>query len=195
MPFDDIPLLVTELRANKSVSALALEFTILTAGRTSEILDAPWDEIDLKKRRWIVPGERMKSGRQHRVPLSSRAVEILSELPRHGRYVFATASGQPLSNQAMLMLLRRRRPNQTVHGMRSAFRDWVSERTAYPDKLAELCIAHAVGDETEAAYRRGDGLQKRIRLMQAWADFLAKPQPRKTGEVHDLKAERDRRAS
>jgi integrase len=194
LPFDDVPLLVAELRADASISALALEFTILSAARTSEVLGATWAEIDLKKRVWVVPAARMKSGREHRVPLSSRAVEILSGLKHHGKYVFASATGAPLSNMALLMLLRRRRPGMTVHGMRSCFRDWGSERTSYPDKLLELCLAHAVGDETEAAYRRGDGLQKRIRLMQTWADFLAKPRPPKGGEVADLKAERERRA-
>jgi integrase len=195
LPFDDVPTLIAELHTDKSISALALEFLTLTAARTSEVIGATWDEIDLKKRVWIVPAERMKSGREHRVPLSDRAVEILNGLQHHGKFVFASMTGRPLSNMAMLMLLRRKRPNQTVHGMRSAFRDWASERTSYPDKLAELCLADAVGDETEAAYRRGDGLQKRIRLMQTWADFLAKPRPPKTGDVHDLKAERERRAS
>jgi integrase len=194
LPFDDVPALVAELRADKSISALALEFTILTAARTSEVLDATWNETDLKKRVWIVPAERMKGNREHRVPLCNRAVEILSGLKHHGKFVFARLTGQPLSNMALLMLLRRRRPGMTVHGMRSCFRDWVSERTSYPDKLAELCLAHAVGDETEAAYRRGDGLQKRIRLMQTWADFLAKPRPA-TAQTVDLQAERQRRSA
>jgi integrase len=195
LPFDDVPALMAELRADKSLSALALEFTILTAARTSEVLGATWNEIDLKKRVWVVPKKRMKSGREHRVPLSGRAMEILNGLQHHGKVVFASISGSPLSNMALLMLLRRRRPGMTVHGMRSCFRDWVSERTSYPDKLGELCLAHAVGDETEAAYRRGDGLQKRIRLMATWSDFCSKPRPPKTGDVADLKAERDRRAS
>jgi integrase len=190
LPFDDVPALIAELRADKSMSALALEFTILTAARTGETIGALWDEIDLKRRVWVVPSARMKSGREHRVPLSNRAVEILDGLKRHGKHVFASTAGEPLSNMALLMLLRRRRPGMTVHGMRSCFRDWVSERTSYPDKLGELCLAHAVGDETEAAYRRGDGLQKRIRLMQTWADFLAKP---RTGDatVTPLRASAD----
>jgi integrase len=177
LPFDDVPAFIAELRTEKSTSALALEFTILTAARTSEAIGATWNEIDPKKKTWVIPGARMKSGRDHRVPLSDRAIEILNSLPRHGSHVFASIGGKPLSNMAMLMMLRRRRPNQTVLGFRSAFRDWVSERTSYPDKLGELCLAHAVGDETEAAYRRGDGLQKRIRLMQTWADFVSKPRP------------------
>jgi integrase len=191
LPFDDVPALVAELRADESLSSSALQFTVLTAARTSEVLGAMWNEIDSKKRIWVIPAERMKSGREHRVPLSGRAVEILDGLKHHGKYVFASISGEPLSNMALLMLLRRRRPGMTVHGMRSCFRDWCSERTSYPDKLAELCLAHAVGDETEAAYRRGDGLQKRIRLMQTWADFCAKPRPPKTGEVHDLHERRE----
>jgi integrase len=195
LPFDDVPALVAELHVEKSISALALEFTILTAARTGETIGATWNEVDLKKRTWVIPPARMKGGREHRVPLSTRTVEILDGLKRRGKYVFANTTGEPLSNMAMLMLLRRRRPNQTVHGMRSAFRDWVSERTNYPDRLAEHCLAHAVSDETEAAYRRGDGLQKRIRLMQTWADFLAKPRTPKTGKVADLKAERERRAN
>jgi integrase len=177
LPFDDVPVLIAELHTDKSISALALEFTILTAARTSEVLGGKWDEFDMKKRVWVVPAERMKSNREHRVPLSGRAMEILNGLKHNGKYVFASTKGQPLSNMALLMLLRRRRPGMTVHGMRSCFRDWASERTSYPDKLAELCLAHAVGDETVKAYLRGDGLQKRIRLMQTWADFLASPRP------------------
>jgi integrase len=180
LPFDDVPALVAELRTDKSISAYALEFTILTAARTGEVIGAQWGEIDTKHRLWVIPAARMKSGREHRVPLCDRAIEILHSLKRHGKHVFASMTGEPLSNMALLMLLRRRRKGFTVHGMRSCFRDWVSERTSYPDRLAELCLAHAVGDETEAAYRRGDGLQKRIRLMQTWADFLAKPRPAAT---------------
>jgi len=166
---------VAELRGDRTTSSVALQFTILTAARTAETIGATWDELDLKKKTWTVPAKRMKAGREHRVRLSDRAVELLTALPRRGVFVFASVSGRPLSDRAMLKNLQERHPGITVHGFRSAFRDWAFERTNYSHKLAELCLAHAIGNETEQAYLRGDGLQKRIRLMQAWADFLSGP--------------------
>lgn len=194
MAIDDAPTLVAELRADKSLSALALEFTILCCARTAETIEATWDEIHLKKRVWVVPAARMKSGKEHRVALCDRALEIVGELQRHGPYVFASPNGKPLSNMAMLAYLQRRHPDLTVHGFRSTFRDWAADRTNYPEFIYEMALAHAVGDETVKAYKRTDLLERRVRLMDQWAKFLAKPQP-KTGEVHDLKAERERRAS
>jgi integrase len=196
MPYIDAPAFMAELRERDSVAARALEFTILTAVRTNETLGATWDEIDLKHRLWIIPAERMKADREHRVPLSDRAVDILKSLHHHhGKLVFMNEAKKPLDDNTLLKLLRGMHADATVHGFRSTFRDWVGDRTNYPRELGELCLAHAVGDQTEQAYRRGDGLQKRIRLMQAWADFLAKPQPVKRGSnVADIAAERKRRA-
>jgi integrase len=196
MPYIDAPAFMTDLRKRDLVSARALEFTILTAVRTNEALGATWDEIDLKAKLWTIPAERMKSPRPHRVPLSDRAVDILKSLPHHhrGKRVFLNDAGKPFDEGALLKLLQGMRPGMTVHGFRSTFRDWSRERTNYPHDLCELCLAHAVGDATVNAYLRGDGLQKRVRLMQTWEKFLATPQPN-TGDVADLKAERERRAN
>ncbi|MDC7675602.1 tyrosine-type recombinase/integrase [Asticcacaulis machinosus] len=161
-----------------SMSALALEFTILTAARTSEVLLARRSEFDLDQKLWIVPGERMKSGRVHRVPLQDGAIAILRQLwplaNDPDRYVFIGRAGDGhLSNMAMTMCLRRlmgRGP--TVHGMRSAFRDWVGDETDYAREVAEAALAHVVGDKSEQAYRRGDALQRRRMLMDDWARYL-----------------------
>jgi integrase len=180
LPFDDIPQFMADLRAKSSPSAHALEFTILTCARTSEVLLATWGEIDLKKRLWTIPAVRMKSGREHRVPLCDRAVEILGGLKHHGAHLFASTSKKPLSNMAMLELLRGMRPGHTVHGFRSSFRDWAAERTNYPEFIYEMALAHAVGDDVVKAYRRTDLFEKRVRLMKQWGDFLAKPRPTAT---------------
>ena len=158
-----------------SISARALEVTILTAARTGETLGANWHEFDLKAKTWIVPAERMKAGKEHKVPLCDRAVEILRELPRHGEKVF------PLSNMAMLELLRGMSPGHTVHGFRSTFMDWAHEQTAFPKVVIDMALAHTIGDKVEQAYRRGDLFQKRAKLMQSWADYCAKPV--KSGDV------------
>ena len=193
MPYIDAPAFMAELRKQDLVSARALEFMILTAVRTNEVLGATWDEIDLTHRLWTIPAERMKADREHRVPLSNRAVDILKSLHHHhGKRVFLNEAKKPFNEGTLLKLLRNMVPGMTVHGFRSTFRDWAAERTAYPHDLAELCLAHKVGDATVQAYRRGDGLQKRFRIMQTWADFLAKPQTAKSGDVVDLN---ERRAS
>ena len=170
---------MSALRAQGGVAARALEFTILTAARTGEVIAATWDEIDLAAKLWTVPAERMKAGREHRVPLSARAVEILAEMAslRQGQHVFSGAkAGKPLSNMAMLQLLRRmERADITAHGFRSTFRDWAAERTAFPSEVAEMALAHSVGDKVEAAYRRGDLFEKRRQLMDAWATFCNAP--------------------
>jgi integrase len=196
MPYVEAPAFMAELRQRDLVSARALEFTILTTVRTSATLGATWNEIDLAKKLWTIPAERMKADREHRVSLSDRAVDILKSLPDSGKHkatshVFLNDAGKPFDDNTLLKLLRGMR-DATVHGFRATFRTWLNERTSFPRDLGELCLAHAVGDATERAYQRGGGLQKRVRLMQTWADFLAKPV--KTGEVHDLGAERARRA-
>ena len=163
------------LREQNSPSARALEFLILTASRTSEALCVVWSEIDLRRRLWTIPAERMKAGKEHRVPLSSRACEILTEMSevRHSDFVFpGTKLRRPLSQMTLAMLLRRMGyGGVTVHGFRSTFRDWAAECTSFPAEAAELALAHAVSDAVEAAYRRGDMLEKRRSLMEYWASF------------------------
>ncbi len=159
------------LRAQAGVAAQALEFTILTTTRTGEVIGARWDEFDLPGKTWTIPPERMKAGREHRVPLCGRVIEILEELQAlGGEFVFpGLKPGKPLSNMAMLTLLKRMgRGDLTVHGFRSAFRDWAAEQTAYPHEMAEMALAHTIDNKVEAAYRRGDLFKKRIRMMQDW---------------------------
>jgi integrase len=179
MPFSDVPAYMTMLRNLTSNSARALEFTILTAARTSEAINARWDEIDLKGSIWTVPAERMKAGREHRVPLSARALAILEEVTREkgSPYVFPGGiAGRPLSTMAMLQVLRGAKGGGlTVHGFRSSFRDWTGESTNFAREVAEAALGHVVGDKSEAAYRRGDALEKRRKLMEAWARYCAMP--------------------
>lgn len=174
LPFREIGEFVGQLRAQSGTSPLALEFTILTAARTGEVIGATWDEIDLAERTWAVPADRMKGGREHRVPLSDRAVEILEGFRVLGdRYVFPGGKrGRPLSNMAMLELLKRMdRPDLTVHGFRSTFRDWAAETTHFPNEMVEMALAHIIENRVEAAYRRGDLFQKRRELMDTWAVY------------------------
>ena len=151
-------------RPDSHISARALEFTILTAARTNEALGARWDEFDLAAKVWTCPASRTKSHRDHRVPLSPRALAILQALPRDGSFVFPGAkTGRPLSNMSMLELLKGMRPGLTVHGFRSTFSDWAREQTGYPRDVVEMCLAHVIKDKSEAAYRRMDALPKRTR--------------------------------
>jgi integrase len=178
LPYAELPAFMSKLRANGSISAKALELTILTATRTSEAINATWSEIDLNERTWTIPGNRMKAGKEHRVPLSDAATEVLKALPREDStpYLFLGARrGAPLSNMAMLELLRGMRPGTTVHGFRSTFMDWCHERTSYPKVAIDAALAHTVGDKVEAAYRRGDLFEKRRRLMAEWARYCATP--------------------
>ena len=182
LPWAEIGAFMAELRDEDGVAARALEFAILTAGRTGEVIGATWAEMDMQAALWTVPGERMKAGRQHRVPLSDAALHVLSVVtpPRdslESSWVFpGSRIGRPLSNMGMMMLLRRmKRSDLTVHGFRSTFRDWCAEGTNYPRDLAEKALAHTVGDETERSYQRGDLLQRRREVMGAWADFCARP--------------------
>jgi integrase len=179
LPYAEIPAFMVELRERTSTSARCLEFTILTAARTSEAIGARWDEVDFATRVWTIPAARMKAGRQHRVPLSGRAVAILHELSerREGEFIFPGGrAGRPLSNMAMLkMLALLGRDDLTTHGFRSSLRDWASETTSFPHEVCEMALAHAVGDKVEAAYRRGDLFEKRRKLMESWAQYCAKP--------------------
>jgi integrase len=172
-PFDELPELMRRVRAIDGFAPRALEFTTLTACRTREVLHANWDEVDLDTRLWMIPAARMKSRRPHTVPLSDRAIEILRGLPRMGGFIFAGRDrGKPLSHPAMLYVLQRLGSNATTHGMRAAFRTWAQERTGFQREVVEMCLAHAVGDATERAYARGDLLDKRRAVMNAWASFL-----------------------
>jgi integrase len=180
LPYQEIAGFMASLRGEESVAARALEFTVLTGARTGEVIGARWNEIDAAQRLWIIPAERMKGGREHRVPLSPAALAIINAMAalRCGDFVFPGGkSNRPLSNMAFLMLLRRmERSDLTVHGFRSTFRDWAAERTSFPAEVAEMALAHAVGDKVEAAYRRGDLFHKRRQLAEAWAKFCA-PSP------------------
>jgi integrase len=175
LPYAELPAFMKALRGREGVAARALEFAILTAARTSEVLGATWPEIDIKARTWTVPAERMKAGKAHVVPLSDRALAILEALPREERndfvFVGSRANGG-LSSMAFLMLLRRMgRDDLTAHGFRSSFRDWASEETDAPNHVVEMALAHAIGDKVEAAYRRGVLFEKRKALMATWAEF------------------------
>lgn len=174
MAYDAIPAFVGDLCERNALAALALEFTILTATRTSEVIGATWSEVDLQKAVWTIPASRMKAGREHRVPLSRRAVEILQAVkPLNSEWVFPADKGGKLSVMAMTMLLRRMKVDATVHGFRSAFRDWAAESTAYAHEVCEMALAHVIGNKAEAAYRRGDLFEKRRRLMADWAKYCA----------------------
>jgi integrase len=183
LPFADVNAFITELRQRKATAALALEFLILTAARTAEALNTKWNELNLREGTWTIPAERMKAGKEHRVPLSPRAVAILADLLAARRdddaFVFpgpAKKGTKPLSNMALLVLLRRmERENITVHGFRSTFRDWVAEKTHFPSDLAEMALAHSFGDAVRAAYQRGDLFEKRRELMNAWATYCERP--------------------
>ncbi|WP_083925664.1 tyrosine-type recombinase/integrase [Sphingomonas sp. Mn802worker] len=181
LPYAAMPKFMNDLRERDATAARALEFTILTAARSGEVLGASWAEIDLSGAAWTVPATRMKAGREHRVPLSQAAVDLLQRLDAArdveraspADAVFASAAtGKPLSGMAMAMLMRRMRVDVTVHGFRSAFRDWASETTDFPHEVCEIALAHTIANRAEAAYRRGDLFDKRRKLMEAWAQYF-----------------------
>lgn len=172
MAYDAIPDFVKQLREREAIAALALEFVILTASRTSEAIEATWAEIDLEKGTWTIPATRMKAGKEHRVPLSPRAVKILETTRELGStYVFPGTRSDSLSTMAMAMLLRRMKADVTVHGFRSGFRDWAAECTGYSHEVAEMALAHTISSAVERAYRRGDLFDKRRQLMAEWAAY------------------------
>nr|WP_235599188.1 site-specific integrase [Brevundimonas naejangsanensis] len=175
LPIDEISAFMIRLRDAEGVGARALEFAILTAARSGEVRGATWKEIDLDARLWTISAERMKAAREHRAPLSEAAVAVLKAMPR-GRpdsYVFRAAHGGRLSDMTISAVLRRLDVDAVPHGFRSTFRDWVAERTAYPNEVAEMALAHAVGSKVEAAYRRGDLFEKRLAMMNDWAEFCS----------------------
>jgi integrase len=190
MAIDAVPEFVARLRQKQTITARALEFLILTAARSAEVTGMLWNEVDLHKRVWTIPGSRMKSGREHRVPLSDRAVAILSDLKQlpGNPHVFPGGNLGRLGPMALLASLARMQDGATqdgaaqsavtVHGFRSSFRTWAAERTNYPREICEVALAHRVGDETERAYQRGDLLDKRRQLMERWSAFCRSTKPR-----------------
>jgi len=194
LPYSEVPAFIAELRnrqADTALAAYALELTILTALRTSEVLHGKFTEIDLSKNIWTVPAARMKMGEEHRVPLSPRAVEIIRKLmeTRWGDYLFpGNTINRPMSDMSMLMLLRRMGfQHVTVHGFRSTFRDWANETTSFPYEVCERALAHKTEDETQRAYARGDLLAKRAKLMSAWANYI---EPKAASNVVQLSREK-----
>jgi integrase len=179
MNYADVPAFMADLRARDAVAARALEFTILTAARTSEARGARWDEIDIDAGVWTVPAKRMKGGREHRVPLSPRALAIVREMHecRDGDFVFqGQRSGTSLGTRALDRMLHSLKvEGATTHGFRSSFRDFAGNETNFPRDVCEAALAHAVGNKTEAAYRRGDALEKRRALMATWSLFCSTP--------------------
>ena len=179
LPFKNINAFITALRKKKGVGPLAFEFMILTAARTGEVIGAKWDEIDLTTKVWTIPGERMKAGKEHRIPLSIRAIEILKVMKK-GRlndYVFAShtrTAASHLSTGVFLSIIKEMPPYEqyTPHGFRSTFRDWASETTAYANETLELALAHVIANQSEASYRRQDQLPKRVELMQTWQNYI-----------------------
>jgi integrase len=179
LPFRDMPACMAQLRDREGVSARALEFLILTAARTGDVLGAKWSEIDLKEHLWTVPAERLKGRKgarrsDHVVPLCERAIAILRSLPREGDFIFPGARERKgLAKAAMAEVLKTLAPDATVHGFRSTFKDWCAEQTAYPNELSELALAHTISSRVESAYRRLDQREKRRRMMADWSDYCA----------------------
>jgi len=194
LPYAELPDFIAALRDQEGVGAQALEFTILTAARTGETIGALRDEVDTSAKVWTVPADRMKAGREHRVPLTPRALAIARDNAdvQNSDYLFPGGkAGKPLSNMAMTEVLRRMgRGGITVHGFRSTFRDWAAERTNFPNEVVEMALAHAVGDKVEAAYRRGDLFEKRRRLMADWAAYCETPATRGRDKVIPMRRNR-----
>ena len=192
LPYGEAGVFMKELRSREGMAPKALEFIILTAARVSEAVNAKWDEFDLQRKLWIVPAERMKAHREHRVPLSDAAIRLLKELKdeKQSDYIFpGWKVNTPLTGAACLKLLHDMgRDDLTTHGFRSTFRDWAAEQTSFPSRIAEAALAHVVGDKTEAAYQRGDLLDKRRLLLQAWADYCARAKSAKVVQMRQRKA-------
>lgn len=189
VPLDQVADFREALKAMPGMAARALEFALLTATRSGEIRGAVWSEIDLKNEVWIIPESRMKAGKEHRVPLSTQASELLRALPRleGSEYVFPAPRGGAFSDMSLLAVMRRMGRSEVPHGLRSSFRDWASERTTFPRELAEMALAHVVKG-VEGSYRRGDMLERRRSMMQAWADFTQTKQA-DTAEVVPIRRE------
>ena len=190
LPYAQAAEFMGKLRQDTSVMARCLEFITLTAARLGEAVNATWKEIDLEARTWTIPADRMKAGREHKVPLSAAAIALLRDMAaiRHSNYVFpGYKHGRPLGHNGLWTVAKRAAgADVTVHGLRSTFRDWAAEQTSYPNHVVEMALAHAIPNAVEAAYRRGDLFEKRARLMQQWADYCANPQA--GGKVVALRA-------
>jgi integrase len=187
LPYTALPSFMVELRRRQEISARALEFAILTAARPGEVLGARWSEVDKADATWTIPGERMKGGKPHRVPLSSRAVELLAALSQEGDFVFpGRRYGGKQDVNSLVLLLRRMGHAVTAHGFRATFRTWAGERTNYPREIIEAALAHVIGDAAEQAYARGDMLARRRRLMDDWACYCCS-KPACAGEVVTLR--------
>jgi integrase len=195
LPYDELPEFMMMLQTQDGVAARAMEFMILCAARTGEVIGARWGEFNISEKLWTVPPERMKAEKEHRVPLTARMLAILADMKAsEGQdtsdgFVFPGGKhGMPLSNMAFLMLLRRmNRDDLTAHGFRSSFRDWAAERTNFPSEVAEMALAHTVGDKVEKAYRRGDLFDRRRRLMTTWESFALIPKQERRGRVTQLR--------
>ena len=191
MPYEEVPDFLNKLKTHDGSGARALELLIYTAGRTGEIINSVWTEFDLEAGVWVIPGERMKMKREHRIPLCGAAINLLEDLPKHQSSEFVFFGRQPrkpISNMTMAKVLKTLGAGEyTVHGFRSSFRDWCGEETSYPRELAEHALAHLVGSEIERAYRRGDALEKRRVMMDAWERYLGG----KSGDVIQLRSNAD----
>jgi integrase len=186
LPYAQLADFMVRLRAREGLAPRALEFLILTAARSNEVLTAEWSELDLLDNIWIVPARKMKSRREHRVPLTAPAIAVLRQIKplQQNQWIFPGLGGKPLNQMTMLVRLRSLQQGLTVHGFRATFRTWAAEKTHFPREVIEVALAHTVGDETERAYQRGDLFAKRVQLMQAWADFIE----HKSAEVIPLRA-------
>lgn len=178
LPWQGMGTFMADLRKQEGIGARALEFAILCAARSGEIRGATWSEIDLQEGIWTIPAARMKAKKEHKVPLSGAALNLLRAMPRlpDSNYVFPSTKGGPLSDMTLTAVLRRMKQPVTAHGFRSTFRDWAAESTNYPRDVAEMALAHTIGDKVEAAYRRGDLFEKRRRMMREWGTFTGKVQ-------------------
>jgi len=185
LDIDAMPRFMADLRKREGTSARALEFAILTAARSGEARGATWDEIDAKEKVWTIPAERMKANREHRVPLTAAALKVISSMPKvdGSAFVFAAPRGGMLSDMALTQVMRRMDLKAVPHGFRSTFRDWAGERTHHPREIAEAALAHTLDNKVEAAYRRGDALEKRRVMMSEWADFLSQIKGRSLADL------------
>ena len=189
LPISEMGDFMAKLTRVQGQGARALEFAILTAARSGEVRGALWSEIDLKAKIWTIPASRMKAGREHRIPLSTSAISLLDKQPTtDSDIVFLAPKGGTLSDMTLTGVLRRMKVNVTAHGFRSTFRDWVAERTNYPNEAAEMALAHAIGNKAEAAYRRGDLYEKRSLMMEEWARYVYTNEPPAT--VHSINIKR-----
>jgi len=191
LPYADVPAFVTQLSLHQGIPPRAMEFLILAAARTSEVLSARWSEFDFGKRIWTIPPDRMKARKEHRVPLSDRMIKILKALPREagadGIIFISSKAGAPLAKNTLSKLVSKMMGiDTTVHGFRSSFRTWAAESTAFPREVIEAALAHATGNAVELAYQRSDVLEKRRQLMEKWSAFVATPR-RKTGTVTPIR--------